>query len=167
MIIILNGSVGVGKTATSWELNTKFYKSVMLDGDYLGAVHPFEIYDQERTNHLYQTFEHLIKFHQANGYHHAIINYVFETPQELSRLVDKLLPIDSEVHSFWLTCLPDEQEKRIWNRNTDQIQWELNRFRELNQILENSALKGYIGTRMDTSGLSISEVVEQILLKVL
>ena len=50
MIVILNGSVGVGKTATSWKLHEKFDKSVMLDGDFIGAVHPFEIYTNLKTN---------------------------------------------------------------------------------------------------------------------
>jgi 2-phosphoglycerate kinase len=43
VIVILNGSVGVGKTSVSWTLNESFDRSVMLDGDYLGAVHPFAI----------------------------------------------------------------------------------------------------------------------------
>ena len=39
MIIIINGSLGVGKTEISWELIERFDRAVMLDGDYLGAVH--------------------------------------------------------------------------------------------------------------------------------
>lgn len=45
MIILINGPCGIGKTAISWELITRFDRAVMLDGDYIGAVHPFEIYD--------------------------------------------------------------------------------------------------------------------------
>ena len=48
MIVILNGSVGVGKTSVSWALNESLGRLVMLDGDYLGAVHPFAIYDEAR-----------------------------------------------------------------------------------------------------------------------
>jgi len=43
MIVIITGPCGVGKTEVSWKLAEKFAKSVMLDGDYIGAVHPFEM----------------------------------------------------------------------------------------------------------------------------
>src|SRR5512133_2808986 len=44
MIVIINGPLGVGKTSISWALLERFERAVMLDGDYLGAVQPFEIY---------------------------------------------------------------------------------------------------------------------------
>ena len=64
MILIINGSVGVGKTSISFSLQERFKKSIMLDGDYIGAVHPFQIYNEERTQYLYQTLTHLLKFHK-------------------------------------------------------------------------------------------------------
>ncbi len=84
MIIIINGSVGVGKSSTSWELAARFDQSFMLDGDYIGAVHPFEIYDLARINYLYQTLSHLIQFHQSHGYKNFVINYVFEEALQLT-----------------------------------------------------------------------------------
>ena len=78
MIIIINGSLGVGKSSVAEELHWKFEKSVYLDGDSLGAVHPFEIYDEARLDQLYRTLELLVGFHQKNGYDHFVINYVFE-----------------------------------------------------------------------------------------
>jgi deoxyadenosine/deoxycytidine kinase len=43
MIIIINGSLGVGKSSVAEQLHWKFDKSVNLDGDSIGNVHPFEI----------------------------------------------------------------------------------------------------------------------------
>jgi 2-phosphoglycerate kinase len=40
MIIIISGPLGVGKTEVAYTLIEKFDRAVMLDGDYLGAVHP-------------------------------------------------------------------------------------------------------------------------------
>ena len=78
MIIIINGSLGVGKSSVADELHWKFDKSVHLDADYIGDVHPFEIYDDARIDHLYRTLELLVGFHQKNGYRNFVINYVFE-----------------------------------------------------------------------------------------
>ena len=43
MIIIINGSLGVGKSSVAEAIHYKFDKSVNLDGDAIGDVNPFEI----------------------------------------------------------------------------------------------------------------------------
>lgn len=82
----------------------------MLDGDYIGGVHPFEIYDESRLNHLDQTFLNLIKFHIKNGYDNFVINYVFEDAKSLKLLVDLLQPLCNYIKVFWLTCSEKEQK---------------------------------------------------------
>jgi broad-specificity NMP kinase len=62
MLIIINGSLGVGKSSVAEQLHYKFDKSIHLDGDCIGDVQPFKIYDQVRLNH--RTMEILIGFHQ-------------------------------------------------------------------------------------------------------
>ena len=62
MIILINGSLGAGKTEVAWKLIEKFDRAVMLDGDYLGAVHPFEIYAEQRMAYLYDTICHVARF---------------------------------------------------------------------------------------------------------
>ena len=85
MIIILNGPCGIGKTAVSWELAALFERAVMLDGDYIGAVHPLAIYDAARVDYLYRTLRHLVAWQIAQGdYHNFVINYVFESPESLA-----------------------------------------------------------------------------------
>ncbi len=160
MIIIINGSLGVGKTSVADQLHYKFDKSVHLDGDALGDVHPFEIYDDERINHLYRTLELLVGFHQKNGYHNFVINYVFESSESLQHLLDRLNPLDPRIHTYWLTCNAKEQAKRIRNRKRDDLEWELNRFVELQQIQAKAAQQGFIGKRIDTTGLTPEEVAE-------
>jgi len=58
----------------------------MLDGDYLGAVRPFDLYDPERIEYIYKTLRHVFAFHQEHGYPKFVINYVFKTPASLIRL---------------------------------------------------------------------------------
>lgn len=162
MIIIINGSVGVGKSSTSWELAARFDRSFMLDGDFIGAVHPFEIYDQDRVEYLYKTLFHLIKFHQSNGYADFVINYVFEEPDQLLKLTDLLKTLDEHIHIFWLTCDEKVQAERVINRKIDH-EWDLERFVELNKIQQTSAEKGFIGREIDTTHLSIPKVADKIL----
>jgi nucleoside-triphosphatase THEP1 len=80
MIIIINGPLGVGKTEVSGKLIEYFDKAVMLDGDYLGAVRPFDLHDPQRVEYLYQTIAHNVEWHVTHGYHNFVVNYVFEKP---------------------------------------------------------------------------------------
>ena len=162
MVIIINGSVGVGKSSVSWELLEKFNHSVMLDGDHIGAVHPFKIYDEHRIEYLYQTIEHLVKFHLSNGYEHFVVNYVFETPQQLTQLSGRLERLNLIVRSFLLTCDEEQQKERVMKRGREGLDWEMERYRKLNNILNEAKRTGDIGREIDTTGKSIPEVVEEI-----
>ena len=162
MIIIINGSVGVGKTSVAEELHWKFDKSIHLDGDHIGDVHPFEIYNERRIDHLYRTLELLVGFHQKNGYANFVINYVFESPGSLQDLFDRLHPLDPSIHVYWLTCQVDEQAARLRKRASDDLDWELNRYVELQEIQRKAAQQGFIGVEVDTTGLSPAEVAEKI-----
>ncbi|HPH97732.1 MAG TPA: AAA family ATPase [Anaerolineaceae bacterium] len=162
MIIIINGSLGVGKTSVANELHWKFKKSVHLDGDTIGDVNPFEIYDEARIDHLYRTFALLIGFHQKNGYPDFVINYVFESADSLQGLLSLLHPLDPAIHVYWLTCDEQEQARRIQGRQRDGLDWELSRFVELQRIQAKAAQQGFIGREVDTTHLSPAAVGEKI-----
>jgi predicted kinase len=162
MIIIVNGSLGVGKTSVAEQLHWKFDKSVHLDGDAVGDVHPFEIYDEARVQHLYRTLALLVDFHQKNGYANFVINYVFESPVSLQDLLELLRPLDGSIHTYWLTCSEAEQAGRIRNRQGDDLDWELERFRELQHIQAKASQQGCIGREVDTTNLSAEQAADEI-----
>ncbi len=165
MIIIINGPLGVGKTEVAWKLIEKFDRAVMLDGDYLGAVHPFEIYDEQRVAYLYETICHVARFHVDHGWHNLVVDYVFEAPESLAQLRRALNEIDDVTYAYRLTCSAEEIERRIHSRgNSDPafLAWELNRFRELQVIQDRNARRGDLGFVIDTTGLSIDEVADAI-----
>ena len=162
MIIIINGPLGIGKTDVSWQLLPGFERGIMLDGDYIGAVHPFEIYDEARVEHLYQTIRHLISFHKSHNYHNFIINYVFETPQSLARLRHLLADLDDVIYAFRLCCDEFEHEQRVLSRKRKHITWELTRFKELITIIEAASNRGDMGYPIDTTPLTIPQVADLI-----
>jgi broad-specificity NMP kinase len=162
MIIIINGSLGVGKTSIADLLHYKFSRSVHLDGDAIGDVHPFEIYDNARIRHLYRTLALLVGFHRQNGYSNFVINYVFESHESLQELLNLLSPLDPAIHTYWLTCDPKEQARRIRGRHRQELSWEIQRFVELQEIQENAALRGFIGKEVDTTRLSMEQVADLI-----
>ena len=163
MIIILNGSIGVGKTGVALNLHERFEKSVMLDGDCLGEIRPFDLYDNQRVEYLYDTLVNLVNFHKQHGYNNFVINYVFETPETLASLTKRLKQLDGAIYVFWLVCDEKEQEQRIrlrakCNKHTRDVEWELKRAKELNKILEEASRKGFTGERIDTTGKNVQAV---------
>lgn len=165
MIIIINGPLGVGKTEVAWKLIEKFDRAVMLDGDYLGAVHPFEIYDAQRIAYLYDTICHVARFHVEHGWRNFVIDYVFETPAALAQLRRALNEIDDVTYAYRLTCRAEEIEQRIRRRGNNDpafLAWELERFRELQAIQDRNARRGDLGFVIDTTGRSVEEVADAI-----
>lgn len=167
MIIILNGPLGIGKTETSWQLLSLFDRAIMLDGDYLGAVTPFEIHDPQRVDYLHRTLQHLAAFHHQHGYRDFVINYVFEDPLVLADLCQKLSSLGEPVFTYRLTCDPDELERRVRQRgrgalDPGNLAWEVQRCRQLLAIQEAAARTGDLGQPLDTSQLNALQVAQAI-----
>jgi len=182
MILIINGPCGIGKTTVAWELVHRFDRAVMLEGDSIGAVHPFEIYDDARIEHLYQTLRCLIAFHIERGnYHNFVIDYVFERPESLARLKSLLADFDDHIHAFRLLAAPVELEQRIRARaglrpcpsvarsetghsclRGEDPAWLLRRAKELVAIQTRAALRGDVGIPVDTTGLSVAQAADVI-----
>ncbi len=165
MIVILTGPCGIGKTSVAWELNARFDRAVMLDGDYIGAVQPFEIYDEQRITYLYRTLRHLIDFHiTEGGYPNFVINYVFEEPESLADLREMLAMFEMPMPAYRLIGDDAEIAARIRRREHDPAEraWHLNRYRELVEIQARNARRGDLGTPVDTTGLTADEVAGAI-----
>ena len=162
MIIIINGSLGVGKSASSWALAEKFEKSVMLDADYIGAIFPRDYKNSDWTEYLYETIANLVEFHKKNNIENFVINYVFENSDTLKSLIEKLAIFDDNIKVFYLFCNQAEQEQRIIKRNNSQLAWELKRSIELNEILKRNSKQGDIGLKLDTSHKTVEELTQEI-----
>lgn len=162
MIIIINGSLGVGKSAVANELVHKFEQAVHLSGDHIGDVHPFDLYDPARISHLYHTLALLVGFHQQHGYQNFVINYVFESAASLAELHTLLRPLEPAIYTYWLTCDPEVQGARIRARGRAQLEWELTRYLALRKIQAKAAADGFIGLEVDTTRLSAAETASAI-----
>jgi len=165
MIVIINGPCGIGKSTTGEHVTSKFDRAVFLDGDYIGWVHPFEIYDEVRIEHLYQTLRVLIAFHIEHGdYHNFVIPYVFESPESLARLRTLLADLDDEIYAFRLVCDAQviEQRLRDSSRSPDEVAWHLDRAVELVRIQEAAARNGDLGYVVDTTARTPEEVADVI-----
>lgn len=163
VVIIVNGPLGIGKTATSWALLERFERAVMLDGDYIAALHPFRYDDGNHLDYAYRTLCHLVAFHVAHGYRNFIVNWVFERPEHLAALCAALATLAPPVVAVRLTCSLSELERRVRQRNNGDLGWELQRSQQLLAILEAAAADGDGGRAVDTTHLTIEQVGDEIM----
>src|SRR6476646_2288344 len=145
MIININGPLGIGKTQTSWALVRHFPRAVMLDADYVAEFHPFDYYNDEHLAYAQATLRVLVAHHISHGFQYFVINWIFETPFQLDRLRRRLADLGLPIYAFRLICAPEVIERRVRRRNLPDLEYELQRSRELIDILNRAALTGDIG----------------------
>jgi broad-specificity NMP kinase len=162
MIVIINGPLGVGKTETSWQLLYRFGRAVMLDMDHIAAFHPFDFYNQVHLDYAYATAGMLIEHHVRHGFSRFVLNWVIESAEQMARLRTALSVAGLPIRAFRLRCDPDEISRRVRARNRPELEWELNRSRQLVAILEEAAHAGDIGTPVDTTSLTPEQAAARI-----
>jgi deoxyadenosine/deoxycytidine kinase len=162
MIVIINGPLGIGKSEASWQLLYRLPRAVMLDMDHIAAFHPFDYYCQEHLDYAYSTAGILVEHHVRHGFSDFVINWVFESADQLKRLEKEIAPFGLPIYAFRLWCDTDEIARRIRTRNRNDIDREIARSRELVAILDAAAKTGDIGTVLDTTSLTLEETVDKI-----
>lgn len=115
MIILLNGSLGIGKTTLADSLMEGIDHSVMLDGDFLVAANP------EPSNgleHLHSTLSLLVPHYRSFGYQHFVISHIWTAQEEIDDLRYRLANYDGDFRCFLLTLPAEENLKRISSRTS-------------------------------------------------
>jgi hypothetical protein len=163
MIVIINGPLGIGKTQTSWALIGRFDRAVMLDADYVAAFQPFDYYNDDDLAYVEATLCVLVAHHLSHGFQDFVIDWVFETPLQLRRLASELAKFGQPIHTYRLVCDVEEIARRVRRRNLPDLNYELQRSRELAGILDNAAQTGDLGHVIDTTHLNVEQTADAIL----
>lgn len=75
-LIMVNGTMGVGKTATCNELKKRLPKTVFLDGDWCWDMHPFVVTDETKAMVLENICFLLNRFVACSEYENIIFCWV-------------------------------------------------------------------------------------------
>jgi chloramphenicol 3-O-phosphotransferase len=141
MIIVLNGPLGIGKSALAEALTESIEYCVMLDGDHLVAVNPPP---SDELAHLHSTIALLVAHHRQYGYRHFVVDHVWRSAAELDDLRRRLVAIDADadIRCFLLTLPADENFRRIERRQParaiDEREFERRTFAEEREALTSS-----------------------------
>ena len=112
-LLMVGGTMGVGKTTTCQILKRRLPNSVFLDGDWCWDMHPFQPTDETRAMVVENLCFLLNQFIRCSAYEHVIFCWVMHEQQLLETLLGGLHLEGCRVFSFSLLCRPDILARRL------------------------------------------------------
>lgn len=154
-LIIINGTMGVGKTTVSKEVHKSLDRSVWLDGDWCWMMNPW-VFSEENIRMVMDNMTYLLRNYLTNStFDYVILSWVLHKEEIRDELLDRLSGLEFQVDTITLTCSETALRKRMEQdqRTEEEIKRSVDR------------LQGYEHmqtTLIDTSIVTMNQVVEQI-----
>lgn len=159
-VIIINGTMGVGKSATCRELNKKLKNSVWLDGDWCWMINPFVV-NEENKKMVINNINYLLRSFLTNSsLEYIIFNWVIHIEDIFDDILEPLNDLDFEIIKITLICDEDALKKRILG----DVKLKLRDEECVRRSVERLDLYKEMSTKkIDTSNISVLETVDKIM----
>jgi hypothetical protein len=149
-LIIIGGTMGVGKTAACRELQKLLPNNVFLDGDWCWDMQPFLVTDETKAMVLGNIAHLLNSFLTCSAFENVIFCWVLHEQAILDGLLSSLNLTDCAVHCFSLVC----SEEALTQRLRRDIAAGL---RE-NDVLPRSLARLQLYNALDTVKIDVSDI---------
>lgn len=159
-LILVNGTMGAGKTSACTELLTLLDRSAFLDGDWCWMMNPFVVTDETRRM-VRDNIVHLLRsFLSCSEYENVIFCWVMQDEQIIDDLLAGLSGLDFVPFRFTLTI----SEQALRRRLQKDIDGHLRTPGVLTRSLSRLPLYGDMDTvKIDVSGITARQAAERIL----
>lgn len=149
-LIFINGTMGVGKTATSKELQKMLPNCVFLDGDWCWDMSPFIVTDETKKMVVDNIGYLLNNFISCSEYENIIFCWVMHEQSILDDVLSRLNKHNCILYKFSIVC----SEQSLISRITKDIEQGIRK----NDVIERSVprLKNYY--EMDTKKIDVSKI---------
>jgi broad-specificity NMP kinase len=159
-LVMINGTMGVGKTATCKELYKKLQNSVWLDGDWCWMMNPFIVNEENKQMVENNITDLLRNFLINSSFQYVIFNWVIQSEEIFDMILNKLDGLEFEVIKITLLCNEESLRNRIRIDVNNNVRDEECITRSLERI---PLYKNMNTIKIDTSNVSISETVYKII----
>jgi broad-specificity NMP kinase len=152
-LIIIHGTMGIGKSTVCERLNKVLPKSVWLDGDWCWMMDPW-LFSDENKAMVIDNITHILNNFLANSeFEYIIFSWVIHYETIFNDILKPLSACDFGLHKLTLMCEPEALRERMKKagREAQQIEASLNRL-SLYETMDT--------IKIDTSYLSPSQVVQ-------
>ncbi len=154
-LIIVSGTMGVGKTSTCAALYRMAARTVWLDGDWCWLMNPWNMCDENRRMVMSNIIWMLRAYLQNTTFDYVVFSWVLHSKEMIDELLAGLHGLEYSLNAFVLTCSPEELETRMTGdgRSRQQLEDSLGRMRLYSSV-------GW--TLVDTEGLDCQTVASSI-----
>lgn len=149
-LIFINGTMGVGKTTISKELQKMLPNCAFLDGDWCWCMSPFIVTDETKKMVLDNISYLLNNFISCSEYENIIFCWVMHEENILNDVLSRLNKDECILYKFSIVC----SEKSLISRITKDIKQGIRN----KDVIERSVprLKNYL--QMDTQKIDVSNI---------
>jgi len=158
-LIIINGTMGVGKTTICKSLYKTINNSVRLDGDWCWMMNPFEV-NEYNKNMVIKNIGFLLRSFLDNPkYEYVFFNWVIHIEDIYESILSEFKDYKFDLYKITLVCNETELRKRIrkdiknGERTEDNIKKSIERIEMYNKL--NSI-------KVETSNRTINEITNEI-----
>lgn len=114
-LIMINGTMGVGKSTVCSKLLDILSPSVYLDGDWCWNMNPFVV-SEENKEMVMNNISYLLKSYLNNSsYKYIIFCWVMHEEDILKQVLYKLKEFDFQLYKISLVCTEEALRKRLNN----------------------------------------------------
>ena len=159
-VILIGGTMGVGKTTICQALKKKLACSVFLDGDWCWDASPFQVTDETQKMVLDNITHLLNNFIHCSVYDYVIFGWVMHQQDIIDEIISRLDTSSCQISTISLTVSPECLKDRLMKdvdcgiRTIDVVERSLQRidmYRDLNTY------------HIDTSYKTIDHITQEII----
>ncbi len=159
-LILIGGTMGVGKTAVCQKLKEKLSPSVFLDGDWCWDANPFTVTDETKAMVNGNIRYLLSSFLHCSAYEYVIFGWVMHLPEVIENATQAAAGVDCTVHAFSLIASPETV--------TERLRKDCNTGIRTPDVIDRAtaylALYDHLDTvKIDTNGKSLDEIADLII----
>ncbi len=158
-VIIINGPMGIGKTATGKRIAEKNPGTAFIDGDWCMDLHPF-VGNRETKAMAVDNILHMIgNYQHCSECKMVVLVWLMDDQWVRQSIMDGLAALHAEVKTVTLVCDPESLIRR-W-QNDRNCEWRTDQWLKLS--LKSLPRFTSMENVIDTGSLSVDSVAETIL----
>jgi len=161
--IIINGSMGAGKTTVGKRICDMLGRSAFIDGDWCLNIHPF-IGNRETVYMAVDNILHMAKnYCNCSECDYVVLSWIM-SENTINKIILGLSDINFKIHSVILTCGEEtlidrwKQDSITEWRNGENLNIALKSINDFNKRTD--------GVLIDTSNLSVDGVADKVIKKI-
>ncbi|MFF5477458.1 AAA family ATPase [Streptomyces sp. NPDC012935] len=164
-VLLIGGRAGVGKTTVGWEVSARLRVArvahAVIDGDFMGAVHPAPPGDADRAGVTERNLAAVWENYAALGYRRLVYSNTVSVLDEAAPMFRRAMGDRVRLVRVLLTATDETAEQRLTGRELgSELEHEMRSSARRARLLEERAPVGVV--RVVTDGRSVIDIASEV-----